>query len=63
LGPLGTAATNGLLGQPRVIMMEKLVDWQGKPKYSDKTCPQSSQGRSKVTDNAEVAEATVKKLL
>jgi hypothetical protein len=42
LGPLGTAATNGLLCQPRVIMMmEKLVndDWQGKPKYSEKTCP------------------------
>jgi hypothetical protein len=28
LGPLGTAATNGLLCQPRVIMiMEKLVEW------------------------------------
>jgi hypothetical protein len=28
LGPLGTAATNGLLYQPRVIMMlEKLVEW------------------------------------
>jgi hypothetical protein len=28
LGPLGTAATNGLLWQPRVIMMmEKLVEW------------------------------------
>jgi hypothetical protein len=27
-GPLGTAATNGLLYQPRVIMiMEKLVEW------------------------------------
>jgi hypothetical protein len=27
LGPLGTAATNGLLCQPRVIMMmEKLVE-------------------------------------
>jgi hypothetical protein len=27
-GPLGTAATNGLLCQPRVIMMmEKLVEW------------------------------------
>jgi hypothetical protein len=28
LGPLGTAATNGLLCQPGVIMMmEKLVEW------------------------------------
>jgi hypothetical protein len=28
LGPLGTAATNGLLCQPRVtMMMEKLVEW------------------------------------
>jgi hypothetical protein len=28
LGQLGTAATNGLLCQPRVIMkMEKLVEW------------------------------------
>jgi hypothetical protein len=28
LGPLDTAATNGLLCQPRVIMMmEKLVEW------------------------------------
>jgi hypothetical protein len=30
LGPLGTADTNGLLCQPRVIMMmEKLVEWLG----------------------------------
>jgi hypothetical protein len=28
LGPLGTAATNGLLCQPRMIMMmEKFVEW------------------------------------
>jgi hypothetical protein len=27
LGPLGTATTNGLLCQSRVIMMEKLVEW------------------------------------
>jgi hypothetical protein len=27
LGPLGTAATNGLLCQSQVIMMEKLVEW------------------------------------
>jgi hypothetical protein len=27
LGPLGTAATNSLLCQPRVIMMAKLVEW------------------------------------
>jgi hypothetical protein len=41
---IGTAATPGLLCQPRVIV--KMIvesrwneDWQGKPKYSDKTCP------------------------
>jgi hypothetical protein len=40
LGPLGTAVTNGLLCQPRVIMMmEKLVEQlAGEPKYSEKTC-------------------------
>jgi hypothetical protein len=40
---MGTAATPGLLCQPRVIMkmiMESIrnVDWQGKPKFSEKTC-------------------------
>jgi hypothetical protein len=31
LGPLGTAATNGLLCQPRVnMMMETLVEWLAK---------------------------------
>jgi hypothetical protein len=60
-GPLSTAATNGLLCQPRVvIMMEKLVndDLQWKPKYSEKTyhsaalsttnptcCPDANPGR------------------
>jgi hypothetical protein len=35
---------NDLLCQPRVIMiMEKSVnDWQGKPKYSEKTCPSAA---------------------
>jgi hypothetical protein len=35
---------NGLLCQPRVIMiMEKpWNDWQGKPKYSEKTCPSAA---------------------
>jgi hypothetical protein len=44
LGPLGTAATNGLLCQPRVIMMMEnwWYDWQGKPKYSEKTCPNAA---------------------
>jgi hypothetical protein len=36
LGPLGTVANNGPLCQPRVIMMEKLMEWlagetEGKP--------------------------------
>jgi hypothetical protein len=45
LGPLGTAATNGLLCEPRVIMMMERNwwnDWQGKPKYSEKTCPSAA---------------------
>jgi hypothetical protein len=44
LGPLGTAATNGLLCQPRVLMpMEKLVEWLARElKYSEKTCPSAA---------------------
>jgi hypothetical protein len=44
LGTLGTAATNGLLCQPLVIMMEKnwWNDWQGKPKYSEKAYPSAA---------------------
>jgi hypothetical protein len=41
---IGTAATPGLLSQPRVIVKMIVesrwnVDWQGKPKFSEKTCP------------------------
>jgi hypothetical protein len=44
----GTAATPGLLCQPRVIV--KMIvdrsrwnaDWQGKPKFSEKTCPSAT---------------------
>jgi hypothetical protein len=42
---IGTAATPGLLCQPRVIVKMIVwrsrwnVDWQGKPKFSEKTCP------------------------
>jgi hypothetical protein len=41
LSPLGTAATNGLLYQPRVIIMMDILrnDWEEKPKYSKKTSP------------------------
>jgi hypothetical protein len=39
LSPLGTAATSGLLYQPHMIDEE---DWQGKPKYSEKTCPSAT---------------------
>jgi hypothetical protein len=46
LGPLGTAATPGLLYLPRVIMrMESWWDerfWQGKPNYSEETCPDAT---------------------
>jgi hypothetical protein len=41
-GPLATAATNGLLCQPRVIMMmEKLVEWlAGETKVLGQNLPQ-----------------------
>jgi hypothetical protein len=46
---IGTAATPGLLCQPRVIMKKMIVekqmgnvDWQGKPKLSEKTCPSAT---------------------
>jgi hypothetical protein len=42
LGPLGTAAINGLLCQPRVIMMiENLVEWlAGETKVFGENLPQ-----------------------
>jgi hypothetical protein len=42
LGPLGTAVTNGLLCQPRVIMMmEELVEWlAGEPEVLGENLPQ-----------------------
>jgi hypothetical protein len=44
LGPFGTAATNGLLCQPRVIMiMEKLVEWlAGETEVLGETCPSAA---------------------
>jgi hypothetical protein len=44
---IGTAATTDLLCQPRVIMMMIVesrwnVDWQGKPMFSEKTCPSAT---------------------
>jgi hypothetical protein len=44
---IGTAATPGLLCQPRVIVKMIVesrwnVDWQGKPKFSEKTCPSAT---------------------
>jgi hypothetical protein len=47
-GTLGTAATTGLLYQARMIGDRWLwrnwwnKDWQGKPKYSEKTCPSAT---------------------
>jgi hypothetical protein len=44
-GTLGTAATTGLFYQPRMIGDGNCgeiwwnEDWQGKPKYSEETCP------------------------
>jgi hypothetical protein len=42
---IGTAATPGLLCQPRVIVKMRSrwnVDWQGEPKFSEKTCPSAT---------------------
>jgi hypothetical protein len=46
---LGTAATTGLLYQPRMIGDVDCggknwwnKDWQGKPKYSEKICPRGT---------------------
>jgi hypothetical protein len=44
---IATAATPGLLCQPRVIVKMIVesrwkVDWQGKPKFSEKTCPSAT---------------------
>jgi hypothetical protein len=44
---IGTAATPGLLCQPPVIVKMIVesrwnVDWQGKPKFSEKTCPSAT---------------------
>jgi hypothetical protein len=47
-GTLGTAATSGLLYQPRMIGDDNcgeigvIEDWQRKPKYSEKTCPSAT---------------------
>jgi hypothetical protein len=44
---LGTAATTGLLYQPRMMWGWLWInwwneDWQAKPKYSEKTCPSAT---------------------
>jgi hypothetical protein len=45
LSPLGTSATVGLLYQPRMIDN----DWQGKRKYSEKTCPSATLATTNLT--------------
>jgi hypothetical protein len=51
---IGTAATPGLLCQPRVIV-KMIVDkqmecnWQGKPKFSEKTCPSATMSTTNPT--------------
>jgi hypothetical protein len=46
LGPLGTSATEWPnVPVPVIVMMENFwrnEDWQGKPKYSEKTCPSAT---------------------
>jgi hypothetical protein len=53
---IGTAATPGLLCQPRVIVkmiVEKQwnVEWQGKPKFSKKTFPSATFVHHKMPHN------------
>jgi hypothetical protein len=50
---IGTLTIPGLLCQPRVIVKmitEKRwnVDWQGKPKFSEKTCPSATFVHQKI---------------
>jgi hypothetical protein len=50
---IGTVATPGLLCQPRVIMKMIVesrwnVDWQGKPKFSEKTCAGATSVHHKI---------------
>jgi hypothetical protein len=52
LGSLGTAATNGLLCQPRkIVMMEKLVEWLAREteilgeNLPQRRCPDANPGR------------------
>jgi hypothetical protein len=50
---LGTAATSGLLYKPQMIDEDDFwrnwwnEDWQGKPKYSEKTCPSATLSTTK----------------
>jgi hypothetical protein len=50
---LGTAATSGLLYKPQMIDEDGFWsnwwnnDWQGKPKYSEKTCPSATLSTAK----------------
>jgi hypothetical protein len=50
---LGTAATSGLLNKPQMIDEDDFwsnwwnEDWQGKPKYSEKTCPSATLSTTK----------------
>jgi hypothetical protein len=51
---IGTAATPGLLCQPRVIVKMIVesrwnVDWQRKPKLSEKTCPSATFVHHKIS--------------
>jgi hypothetical protein len=53
---IGTAATPGLLCQPRVIVkmiVEKRwnVDWQRKPKFSEKACPSATFVHHKIPND------------
>jgi hypothetical protein len=55
LSPLGTAATSGLLYKPQMRDEGWLwsnwwnEDWQGKPKYSEKTCPSATLSNTNPT--------------
>jgi hypothetical protein len=63
---IGTAATPGLLCQPRVIVKMIVenrwnVDWQGKPKFSEKTCPSTTFVHHKIARGLNIALQNHKK--
>jgi hypothetical protein len=61
LSPLGAAAISGLLYKPQMIDEGDYgavwwnEDWQGKPKYSEKTCPSATLSTTNPHDQIRAA--------